>query len=59
MGVTLDNSLGGFMALTVLLLFAVAALITSIMEALGKCPSFVPVIILSVGLLVLAAVPLK
>jgi hypothetical protein len=59
MGVISNNYLGGLMALSILLLFAIAALITSIMEAIGKCPSFVPVIILSIGMLVLAAVPLK
>jgi hypothetical protein len=34
------------MVLTVLLVLALAALVTAIAEAMGKCPGWVPVIIL-------------
>lgn len=44
--------------LTISILLAVAAFITGVAEAMGKCPSWVPVIILSLFALV-QSIPIK
>lgn len=47
------------MVLTVLLIVALAAFVTAVAEAMGKCPGWVPVILLCVFALISAALPLK
>ena len=43
---------------SVLALIAVAAFVCTILAAMAKCPEWVAVLLLSVGMLLLAAVPL-
>ena len=45
--------------LTVLLLVAVAAFIAAVAEAMGKCPGWVPTILLCVFALISAALPIR
>ena len=46
------------MIITVMMIVAIAAFITAVMEAMSRCPSWVPAVILSVFAL-LQCIPLK